>query len=56
MYFFPLQESYKNAIRSEGMIKDLVKNLSSNNDELQMHSANVIFKVHECFCHHCSGT
>lgn len=27
------------------MIKLLVKNLSSNNEELQMHSASVIYKV-----------
>lgn len=33
------------AIQTEGMIKDLVKNLSSDNDELQMHCANAIFKV-----------
>ncbi|XP_055009111.1 LOW QUALITY PROTEIN: outer dynein arm-docking complex subunit 2 [Boleophthalmus pectinirostris] len=41
------EESYRNAIRSEGMIKDLVKNLSSENEELQMHSASAIFKCAE---------
>lgn len=39
------QESYRIAIQKEGMIKDLVKNLSSDNDELQMHCASAIFKV-----------
>lgn len=39
------QESYRSAIQTEGMIKDLVKNLSRDNEELQMHCANAIFKV-----------
>uniref|UniRef100_A0A8C4DBN2 Outer dynein arm docking complex subunit 2 n=1 Tax=Dicentrarchus labrax TaxID=13489 RepID=A0A8C4DBN2_DICLA len=38
------EESYRIAIQNEGMIKDLVKNLSSDNDELQMHCASAIFK------------
>uniref|UniRef100_A0A3B4WEY1 Outer dynein arm docking complex subunit 2 n=1 Tax=Seriola lalandi dorsalis TaxID=1841481 RepID=A0A3B4WEY1_SERLL len=33
------------AIQTEGMINDLVKNLNSDNDELQMHCASAIFKV-----------
>ncbi|KAM7390786.1 hypothetical protein PAMA_008804 [Pampus argenteus] len=41
------EESYRIAIQTEGMIKDLVKNLSSNNDELQMHCASAIFKCAE---------
>lgn len=43
-----LQESYRNDIQTLGMIKDLVRNLSSDNDELQMHCASAIFKV-PCF-------
>ncbi|XP_075899182.1 outer dynein arm-docking complex subunit 2 isoform X2 [Nelusetta ayraudi] len=39
-------ENYRIAIQTEGMIKDLVKNLSSDNDELQMHCASAIFKNH----------
>uniref|UniRef100_A0A3Q3JJL6 Armadillo repeat containing 4 n=1 Tax=Monopterus albus TaxID=43700 RepID=A0A3Q3JJL6_MONAL len=39
--------SYRIAIQTEGMIKDLVKNLSSDNDELQMHCASAIFKCAE---------
>lgn len=39
------QERYRTAIQMDGMIKDLIRNLSSNNDELQMHCANAIFKV-----------
>lgn len=39
------QENYRIAIITEGIIKDLVKNLRRNNDELQMHCANAIFKV-----------
>jgi armadillo repeat-containing protein 4 len=35
------------AIRTEGMIEDLVKNLKSSNNELQMHCANAIFKCAE---------
>ncbi|KAM8822409.1 outer dynein arm-docking complex subunit 2 isoform 2-T3 [Spinachia spinachia] len=38
------EESYRIAIQTEGMIKDVVQNLSRDNDELQMHCANVIFK------------
>nr|XP_040023656.1 outer dynein arm-docking complex subunit 2 isoform X1 [Gasterosteus aculeatus aculeatus]XP_040023657.1 outer dynein arm-docking complex subunit 2 isoform X1 [Gasterosteus aculeatus aculeatus] len=38
------EEKYRIAIQTEGMIKDLVKNLSRDNDELQMHCANAIFK------------
>ncbi|XP_037311989.1 outer dynein arm-docking complex subunit 2 [Pungitius pungitius] len=38
------EESYRIAIQTEGMIKDLVQNLSRDNDELQMHCANAIFK------------
>ncbi|XP_055364340.1 outer dynein arm-docking complex subunit 2 isoform X2 [Betta splendens] len=41
------EESYRIAIQKEGMIKDLVKNLTSNNDELQMHCASAIFKCAE---------
>lgn len=40
-----IQERYRIAIQTEGMIKDLVKNLSSDSDELQMHCASAIFKV-----------
>ncbi|XP_075899186.1 outer dynein arm-docking complex subunit 2 isoform X5 [Nelusetta ayraudi] len=40
-------ENYRIAIQTEGMIKDLVKNLSSDNDELQMHCASAIFKCAE---------
>uniref|UniRef100_A0A3Q3MEL8 Outer dynein arm docking complex subunit 2 n=1 Tax=Mastacembelus armatus TaxID=205130 RepID=A0A3Q3MEL8_9TELE len=40
-------ESYRIVIQREGMIKDLVKNLSSDNDELQMHCASAIFKCAE---------
>lgn len=39
------QSSYRIAIQSEGMIEDLVKNLSCDNEELQMHCASAIFKV-----------
>ncbi len=40
-----LQPSYRLAIRTEGMIEDLVNNLKSENSELQMHCASAIFKV-----------
>jgi len=40
------EPSYRLAIRTEGMIEDLVKNLKSENSELQMHCASAIFKVH----------
>ena len=40
-----LQESYRIAIQTEGMSKDLGQNLSSDNDKLQMHCASAIFKV-----------
>lgn len=39
------ESSYRVAIRTEGMIEDLVKNLKSSNAELQMHCASTIFKV-----------
>ena len=39
------EPSYRLAIRTEGMIEDLVKNLKSETDELQMHCASAIFKV-----------
>jgi hypothetical protein len=39
------QPSYRLAIRTEGMIEDLVKNLKSADPELQMHCASAIFKV-----------
>lgn len=39
------QRSYRMAIQREGMIEDLVKNLSCDNQELQMHCASAIFKV-----------
>jgi len=35
------------AIRTEGMIEDLVKSLKSTNEELQTHCANAIFKCAE---------
>ncbi|XP_031728280.1 armadillo repeat-containing protein 4 isoform X1 [Anarrhichthys ocellatus] len=41
------EESYRVAIQTEGMIKDLVQNLRSDNDELQMHCASAIFKCAE---------
>ncbi|XP_034428728.1 armadillo repeat-containing protein 4 isoform X2 [Hippoglossus hippoglossus] len=41
------EECYRIAIKTEGMIKDLVKNLSSDNNELQMHCASAIFKCAE---------
>ncbi|KAM9839660.1 outer dynein arm-docking complex subunit 2 [Aulostomus maculatus] len=41
------EESYRTVIQTEGMIKDLVKNLSSDNDELKMHCASAIFKCAE---------
>lgn len=41
---FWLQHSYRLAIRTEGMIEDLVQNLNSENQELQMHCASAIFK------------
>lgn len=40
-----LQESYRTAILTEHMIKDLVINLSRDNEELKMHCALAIFKV-----------
>ena len=42
-----MQPSYRLAIRTEGMIEDLVKNLNSENQELQMHCASAIFKVRD---------
>lgn len=50
MFSFSLchsQHSYRLAIRTEGMIEDLVKNLNSENQELQMHCASAIFKCAE---------
>ncbi|NXG27019.1 ARMC4 protein, partial [Dromaius novaehollandiae] len=41
------EQSYRLAIRTEGMIEDLVKNLSSEHEELQMHCASAIFKCAE---------
>ncbi|XP_061614319.1 outer dynein arm-docking complex subunit 2 [Phyllopteryx taeniolatus] len=41
------EESCKNAIQTEGLIKYLVQNLSNDNDELRIHCANVIFKCAE---------
>ncbi|XP_077592452.1 outer dynein arm-docking complex subunit 2 isoform X1 [Stigmatopora nigra] len=41
------EEICRNAIQSEGIIKDLVQNLSNDNDELRIHCANVIFKCAE---------
>nr|XP_019942803.1 PREDICTED: armadillo repeat-containing protein 4 isoform X1 [Paralichthys olivaceus]XP_019942804.1 PREDICTED: armadillo repeat-containing protein 4 isoform X1 [Paralichthys olivaceus] len=40
-------ECYRIAIQTEGMIKDLIKNLSRDNNELQMHCASAIFKCAE---------
>ncbi|XP_063306867.1 outer dynein arm-docking complex subunit 2 [Pelobates fuscus] len=39
--------SYRLAIKTEKMIEDLVKNLNSDNQELQMHCASAIFKCAE---------
>jgi len=45
MSFVP-QPNYRLAIRTEGMVEDLVKNLSDEHpQELQMHCASAIFKV-----------
>ncbi|XP_027861641.1 armadillo repeat-containing protein 4 isoform X1 [Xiphophorus couchianus] len=41
------QKNYRVAIQNEGMVKDLVKNLSSDNEELQMLCASAIFKCAE---------
>ncbi|XP_041102954.1 outer dynein arm-docking complex subunit 2-like isoform X2 [Polyodon spathula] len=41
------EQSYRVAIQTEEMIKDLVKNLSRENPELQMHCASAIFKCAE---------
>ncbi|KAF6041243.1 ARMC4 [Bugula neritina] len=41
------EPSYRLAIRTEGMIEDLVTNLKSENAELQMHCASAIFKCAE---------
>jgi len=40
-----MQASYRLAIRTEGMIEDLVRHLKSDNPELQKHCASAIFKV-----------
>ena len=39
------EPSYRLAIRTEGMIEDLVTGLKCENPELQMHCASAIFKV-----------
>ncbi|KAF6773830.1 hypothetical protein AHF37_05919 [Paragonimus kellicotti] len=39
------EPTYRVAIRTEGMIEDLVKNLKRTNPELQMHCASTIYKV-----------
>ncbi|XP_062235056.1 outer dynein arm-docking complex subunit 2 [Platichthys flesus] len=41
------EECYRIAIKNEDMIKDLVQNLSSDNNELQRHCASAIFKCAE---------
>ncbi|XP_032812745.1 outer dynein arm-docking complex subunit 2 isoform X1 [Petromyzon marinus] len=41
------EASYRLAIQTEKMIEDLVKNLNSDNQELQMHCASAIFKCAE---------
>ncbi|KAI5103609.1 armadillo repeat-containing protein 4 isoform X1, partial [Silurus meridionalis] len=41
------ERSYRIAIQKEGMIEDLVKNLSCDNQELQTHCASAIFKCAE---------
>uniref|UniRef100_A0A8C9N3J3 Outer dynein arm docking complex subunit 2 n=1 Tax=Serinus canaria TaxID=9135 RepID=A0A8C9N3J3_SERCA len=41
------EPSYRLAIRTEGMIESLVKNLSSEHEELQRHCASAIFKCAE---------
>ncbi|XP_032872079.1 outer dynein arm-docking complex subunit 2 [Amblyraja radiata] len=41
------EQSYSLAIRTENMIKDLVRNLSSGSEELQTHCARAIFKCAE---------
>ncbi|NXY67685.1 ARMC4 protein, partial [Glareola pratincola] len=41
------EPSYRYAIRTEGMIVNLVKNLNSEHEELQMHCASAIFKCAE---------
>ncbi|KAM8967234.1 outer dynein arm-docking complex subunit 2 isoform 2-T2 [Pelodytes ibericus] len=41
------EPSYRLAIKTEKMIEDLVKNLNSENQELQMHCASAIFKCAE---------
>ncbi|KAM8882392.1 outer dynein arm-docking complex subunit 2 isoform 1-T1 [Synchiropus picturatus] len=42
-----LEEKYRSAVQTEAMIKDLVKNLSSDCKELQMSCATAIFKYAE---------
>ncbi|XP_033021245.1 armadillo repeat-containing protein 4 [Lacerta agilis] len=41
------EPSYRLAIKNEKMIENLVKNLNSENEELQMHCASAIFKCAE---------
>lgn len=40
-----IQHDYRVAIRTEGMIEDLVAHLRVPNEELQMHCSATIFKV-----------
>ncbi|XP_064019025.1 outer dynein arm-docking complex subunit 2 isoform X1 [Pogoniulus pusillus] len=41
------EPSYRLAMRTEGMIENIVKNLSSKHEELQMHCASALFKCAE---------
>ncbi len=41
------EKSYCLAMQSEGMIEDLVRNLSSTNSQLKMLSASAIFRLAE---------
>lgn len=40
-----MQSAYRQAIRTQGMVEDLVRHLSNDNEELKMHCASAIFKV-----------
>ncbi|XP_030044879.1 armadillo repeat-containing protein 4-like [Microcaecilia unicolor] len=47
------EPTYRLAIKTERMIEDIVKNLTSENEELQMHCASAIFKalfMPKCWC------
>ncbi|KAL1006740.1 hypothetical protein UPYG_G00076220 [Umbra pygmaea] len=44
------ESSYRVAIQMEGMVQDLVKNMTRDNQELQMHCARAIFKCAEDKC------